>query len=198
MTNFLRLKLIRCLLLYSIDLFIFIRCVILFFCGYLLNNNNIIIITINRSLPDCQTLGTFALSPVVFDKDSDLSMRAVASIGNLRARNYRIPEIDLHRARGLAGNIIPAIATTTGLVAGTICLEIYKLAQKPLTGKAKTLEEYSNAFYNLAIPLFTSSHPEPPQWRETKIDEKIWKWNQVSYSYYLFIYCTIIGCLDLI
>ena len=53
----------------------------------------------------------------------------IAATGNLRACNYKIPEADLHAARGIAGKITPAIATTTALVTGFICMEIYKLLQ---------------------------------------------------------------------
>ena len=47
--------------------------------------------------------------------------------GNLRARNYAIPEVDLHTSRGIAGKITPAISTTTALVTGAICMELYKV-----------------------------------------------------------------------
>jgi ubiquitin-activating enzyme E1 len=60
--------------------------------------------------------GQALLFPAEFDKDTNSHMRVVAAVGNLRARCYRIPETDLHRARGIAGKIIPAVATTTALV----------------------------------------------------------------------------------
>jgi ubiquitin-activating enzyme E1 len=58
------------------------------------------------------------MRPVQFDKDIDGHMRVIAAVSNLRARNYRIPEADLHTSRGIAGKITPAIATTTALVTG--------------------------------------------------------------------------------
>lgn len=69
-------------------------------------------------LPPAASLGAFRMCPLDFDKDQDPHMRVVAAVSNLRARNYRIPEADLHVSRGIAGKITPAIATTTALVTG--------------------------------------------------------------------------------
>lgn len=107
-----------------------------------------------------------------FDKDIDAQMRVVAAVGNLRARNYRIPEADLHTSRGIAGKITPAISTTTALVTGAICLEIFKLLQD------KPLEQLANSFINLALPLFTSMQPEPPKSTKCVIKGEEWSWTQ--------------------
>lgn len=107
-----------------------------------------------------------------FDKDIDDHMRVVAAVANLRARNYKIPEADLHKARGIAGKIIPAIATTTGMVAGAISLELYKiLLDKPI-------EKHSMLFANLALPYFASQEPDPPVATTSILNGKEWKWTQ--------------------
>ena len=56
-----------------------------------------------------------------------------------------------------AGRIIPAIATTTAMATGFVCLELYKhLAGRPLTARR-------NLFANLALPgpLLMLSEPMP-------------------------------------
>lgn len=112
------------------------------------------------------------MGPVDFDKDVDAHMRVVAAVSNLRARNYRIPEADLHVSRGIAGKITPAIATTTALVTGAICLELYKILQD------KPASQLVNSFTNLALPLFTSMEPEPPKATTCTVQGREWKWTQ--------------------
>lgn len=112
----------------------------------------------------------FRIDSFDFEKDDDEHMRVIAACANLRARNYSIPEVDLHKARGIAGNITPAIATTTALVTGAICVELYKVLQK------KPIEQLMNSFSNLALPIFTHEEPGKPVGTKTMIKGKEWNW----------------------
>ena len=53
------------------------------------------------------------MTVVDFEKDDDFHMDVVTAVSNLRARNYKIKEADMHKTRQIAGKIIPAIATIT-------------------------------------------------------------------------------------
>jgi len=96
-----------------------------------------------------------------FEKDDDTNfhMDFISAFGNLRARNYGIEEIEKFAAKLKAGRIIPAIATTTAMATGFVCLELYK----QLTSPPRSLTGRRNLFANLALPgpLLTLSEPAP-------------------------------------
>lgn len=146
----------------------------------------------------CSTLGKlqsdmspgFKMAPITFEKDDDTNyhMDLITALANMRARNYRLQEVDKLKAKLIAGRIIPAIATATAMATGLVCLEIYKARGDPachscigkpffikcLVGgvafsfppqviQGKKVDDYRNTFANLALPLFAQSEPIAPK-----------------------------------
>ena len=78
-----------------------------------------------KELPSTTSLAGMRLEPCEFEKDDDAHMAFVAAC-SLKTLNYKF-EADVHQSRLIAGKIIPAIATTTALVAGLITMELFDL-----------------------------------------------------------------------
>jgi ubiquitin-like 1-activating enzyme E1 B len=78
-----------------------------------------------------------ALLPA-FDKDDDLAMRFVTATSNLRSLLFQIsPLQSLYSAKGIAGNIIPAIATTNAIVAGLQIIQVINILKAQLKSGEK-------------------------------------------------------------
>ncbi len=62
----------------------------------------------------------------MWDKDDEPGMNFVAACGNIRAHIFHIEQKSLFEIKSMAGNIIPAIATTNAVIAGAIVMEAIK------------------------------------------------------------------------
>lgn len=113
-----------------------------------------------------------------FEKDDETNwhVKWVCSASNLRAKNYSIPQANYQQTKGIAGRIIPAIATTTSAVSGLIILEMLKY----LCGHDK-IDTYRSTFINLSEPMLVYSEPLKAQ----EIDiagVKINSWTKFDYK----------------
>ena len=96
------------------------------------------------------------LNPIKFEKDDDenFHINFILSFSNLRAINYDIEQGNFLTTKEVAGNIIPAIASTTAAVTGIVCLQIYTLLQ------TSEIKLFKNISFNLALSEFDLSTPE--------------------------------------
>jgi len=96
------------------------------------------------------------LNPLLFDKDSDTGhVEFVQAAANCRAKVFSIPYVDFLRCKQIAGRVIPAVATTTAVVAGLAALE----ATKILAGRVLSADIFSSSYVNLGTPLWSQAPP---------------------------------------
>ncbi|KAB2051228.1 hypothetical protein ES319_A12G041900v1 [Gossypium barbadense] len=67
---------------------------------------------------------------LTFDKDDQLAVEFVTAAANIRASSFGIPLHSLFEAKGIAGNIVHAVATTNAIIAGLIVIEAIKVLKK--------------------------------------------------------------------
>eukprot|EP00731_Ephydatia_muelleri_P037572 Em0508g10a len=98
---------------------------------------------------------------LIWDKDDKIAMDFVVTAANLRAYSFSIPRKSRFDIKSMAGNIVPAIATTNAVIAGLIVMEALKILagnfNKCRTVRALTyLPKYPNPRKQLLVtsPLF--------------------------------------------
>lgn len=67
---------------------------------------------------------------LVWDKDDQDAMDFVAACANIRSMIFKIPLKSRFEMKSMAGNIIPAIATTNAITAGFVVLHAFKVLQE--------------------------------------------------------------------
>jgi ubiquitin-activating enzyme E1 len=107
-------------------------------------------------LPDNSSFKNIVLKPEEFDKDNIIHVNFITASSNLRAINYSIPPITFQETKGIAGRIIPAIATTTSVVSGLIVLEMLKYI---VNSNEDKIEKYRSSYINLADTTLVYSEP---------------------------------------
>lgn len=75
---------------------------------------------------------------LVWDKDDANALDFVVSASNIRAHIFDIPRKSRFDVKSMAGNIIPAIATTNAVISGLIVLEALKAIQGEIS-KCRTI-----------------------------------------------------------
>lgn len=91
-----------------------------------------------------QQANNVQVNPIKFEKDDDTNFHVdvVSSLANMRARNYRIDEVDRLQAKLIAGRIVPAIATSTSLSTG-LCTSMSIFACLLTPTKVLTLSHHT-------------------------------------------------------
>ncbi|MCJ1472527.1 E1 ubiquitin-activating protein uba2 [Lambiella insularis] len=94
-----------------------------------------------QSLP----LETMAPSMLTFDKDDEDTLDFVAATANLRSSIFGIETRSKFDIKQMAGNIIPAIATTNAMTAGLCVLQAFKVIRDDLSKAKMVFLEHSAA-----------------------------------------------------
>ncbi|XP_043195202.1 SUMO-activating enzyme subunit 2-like isoform X1 [Amphibalanus amphitrite] len=90
---------------------------------------------------------------LVWDKDDENGMDFVAACANLRAHCFGIRLNTRFTIKSMAGNIIPAIATTNAIIAAMVVFEAFKLLEGRLDDcKTVYLNRQPNARKRLLVP----------------------------------------------
>ena len=112
-----------------------------------------------------------------FEKDDDLNWHIawINAASNCRALNYSINITSKFETKGIAGKIIPAVATTTSTIVGLICMDLLKYYNDC------ELEDYKSWFVNMADN--TSVCAEPIEAPKIKVGNRLENsWTKYVYN----------------
>ncbi|ESO98215.1 hypothetical protein LOTGIDRAFT_178117 [Lottia gigantea] len=96
---------------------------------------------------------------LVWDKDDDKALDFVVSAANVRANIFGISQKSRFDIKSMAGNIIPAIATTNAIIAGLIVMEALKILDNKFD---KCTAVYLNRKPNFRKKLLDAGRLDPP------------------------------------
>ncbi|CCW68287.1 unnamed protein product [Phytomonas sp. Hart1] len=144
-----------------------------------------------QDLPSPALFTGKTMDPLEFEKDDATNhhIEFITYCSNLRARAYGIPSADLAYTKRIAGNITPAMVTTTALVTGMVGFELlkylyvqYQFERSGNSGSTpfipsrnqanELLSYYRNAFVNIALPFLAFSDPILTEVRTYSVDDK--------------------------
>ncbi|KAI9286873.1 hypothetical protein BC943DRAFT_275368 [Umbelopsis sp. AD052] len=97
---------------------------------------------------------------LVFDKDDNDAMDFVTAASNLRSTVFKIERKSRFDVKSMAGNIIPAIATTNAVIAGIVVMQAYKILNGQLSQTKRTYLKQVTRRPGLLI-LEANSEPQP-------------------------------------
>ncbi|EAT37350.1 AAEL010641-PA [Aedes aegypti] len=99
---------------------------------------------------------------LVWDKDDKHAMDFVAACANIRAQIFNIPRKSRFEVKSMAGNIIPAIATTNAITAGVVVMHAFRVLKGELDKcKSVYMRLRPNARNQLFVPDRTLNPPNP-------------------------------------
>ncbi|XP_025154610.1 SUMO-activating enzyme subunit 2 isoform X2 [Harpegnathos saltator] len=99
---------------------------------------------------------------LIWDKDDQYAMDFVAACANIRAHIFGIAQKTRFDIKSMAGNIIPAIATTNAIIAGLVVLHAFRVLENNLRAcRSVYLRLKMNHRNQLLVPEKAVNPPNP-------------------------------------
>ncbi|XP_055637305.1 SUMO-activating enzyme subunit 2 [Toxorhynchites rutilus septentrionalis] len=99
---------------------------------------------------------------LVWDKDDKHAMDFVAACANIRAQIFNIPRKSRFEIKSMAGNIIPAIATTNAITAGVVVMHAFRVLKEEFDKcQSVYMRLRPNARNQLFVPDRALNPPNP-------------------------------------